>query len=74
MLNFYMITVKNEDEHYLDNMYETPRYTKTYDAESKMYIFKIKRTTSGKTSVNSESKLKYGSSLVKIEPLEKLAV
>ena len=74
MLNFYMITVQNEDEHYLDKMYETPRYTKTYDSESKMYIFKIKRTTSGKISVNSESKLKYGSSLVSIEPLEKLTV
>ena len=74
MLNYYMITVQHKDENYLDNMFETPRYTKTYDSETQMYIFKIKRITSGNISVNSESKLIYGSNLVRIEPIEKLSV
>jgi len=72
MLHYFMITVQHKDENYLDDMYETPYHTKTYDPETEMYIFKIKRTTTDKTSVNSESKLKYGSNLVSIEPLEKM--
>ena len=56
------------------NVFQLKTEKQLYDPEAKMYIFKIKRTTSGKISVNSESKLKYGSSLVSIEPLEKLPV
>jgi len=70
MLKRYLITVQHKDEDFLDNMYETPHYTKTFDAKNQLYIFRIKRTTTGKISVQSESKRKYGDSLVCIEPVE----
>lgn len=70
MINHYMITVQNEDENFLENMTYTPRHKKTYEPETKLYTFKIKRTTSGKINVRTESKKIYRSSLVSIESLD----